>query len=298
MEDKKNYLLPASILVSTVVFAGSWIYTAGLESQRNQTAIQPRAEVAASALEEKVLLAEGVILPVVWGDLGKKLVDAGAIDAERFKAIYDQRGEFTEEYKNLLLGENKVKLKITKDNAGYLLNLFWALGLASNNPILDSGEMKNPAYGGAQNFASTAGWTMAKGNPMDHYSRHKFFLLTPEQQALVDKVSRGIYRPCCGNSTHFPDCNHGMAMLGFLELMASQGVNEQDIWNAALAANSYWFPETYLTLAAYMKNRGVDWENANPQEILGINFSSASGYQKILSESKSFQLKNSSGCGI
>ena len=59
---------------------------------------------------------------------------------------------------------------------------------------------------------------------MNHYSMHRFIVLTPEQQALVEKVSKGIYRPCCGNSVYFPDCNHGMAMLGLLELMASQGV--------------------------------------------------------------------------
>ena len=67
------------------------------------------------------------------------------------------RGAFTDEYKNLLFGQNDGKLKITNENAGYLLNLFWALGLANKNPILDTGEMANPAYGGAQNFASTGG---------------------------------------------------------------------------------------------------------------------------------------------
>jgi hypothetical protein len=44
--------------------------------------------------------------------------------------------------------------------------------------------------------------------------------LTAEQQALVEEVAAEIYRPCCNNSTLFPDCNHGMAMLGFLELLA------------------------------------------------------------------------------
>ena len=73
---------------------------------------------------------------------------------------------------------------------------------------------------------------------MDHYSRHTLIKLTQKQQALVDTVSRGIYRPCCGNSAHFPDCNHGMAMLGLLERMASQGASEQDMWKAALTVNS------------------------------------------------------------
>ena len=120
------------------------------------------------------------------------------------------------------------------------------------------GMMVDPKYGGAGNFASTGGWTISKSSPMDHYSRHSLVVLTEEQQILVEKISRGVFRPCCGNSTHFPDCNHGMAMLGLLELMASQGVSEQDMWKTALIVNSYWFPDTYITLATYMKNKGVD----------------------------------------
>lgn len=189
----------------------------------------------------------GVELPAVWGDLGAKLISVGAIDAERFKSLYDERGVFTDEYRRLLFGTDNGKLILTKENAGYLLNMLWALGLANKNPILDSGEMQNPAYGGAENFASTAGWTMAKGAAMDHYSRHKFFTLTPRQQAMVDTLSRNIYRPCCRNSTHFPDCNHGMAMLGLLELMAAQGVDEDAMQKAALTINTYWFPGSTFT---------------------------------------------------
>lgn len=290
---KKDYLLPVSILISAMVVAGAWLYTQTSESPPSKTN-------KASALEEKVMPTAGVVLPVSWGDLGQKLVIAGVIDGYKFKKIYEQRGAFTDEYKNLLLGKSDGKLKITKNNAGYLLNLFWALGLASKNPILESGEMVNPAYGGAQNFASTGGWTIAKGDPMVHYNNHMFFNLTAEEQALVDKISRGIYRPCCDNSTHFPDCNHGMAMLGLLELMASQGAGEADMWRAALAVNSYWFPDNYLTLATYMKHRGVEWKNIKPEEILGLNYSSGSGYARIASQvSESNDLHNSSGgCGI
>ena len=159
--------------------------------------------------------------------------------------------------------------------------------------------MTDPAYGGAGNFASTGGWTIAQGSAMDHYSKHKFFNLTSDQQALVDKISRGIYRPCCGNSTHFPDCNHGMAMLGLLELMASQGASEQDIWKAALAVNSYWFPDTYMTIAAYMKSKGIEWKDANPQEILGAGYSSGQGYAKIASQVVAPSSSQSGGgCGV
>lgn len=298
---KKDYMLPASILISAIILSGAWIYNTGLRvnNQEGSGSIQNPQTAPVSELEEAVLPSNGVVLPVTWGDLGAKLASVGAIDANKFKAIYEQRGAFTDEYENLLVGQNDGKLKITKNNAGYLLNLFWALGLASKNPVLETGEMMNPAYGGAGNFASTGGWTIAKGNPMDHYSKHLFFNLTPEQQALVDKVSKGIYRPCCGNSTHFPDCNHGMAMLGLLELMASQGASEQEMWNAALAVNSYWFPDTYITIASYMQNKGIDWKDVNPQEMLGASYSSAQGYQRIASQVVQPQQQGGgSGCGV
>ena len=296
---KRDYLLPASILISALILASAWVYTTGLKANEiGQKQIGSQA-TQVSALEEAVLPSDGVILPVSWGDLGAKLVSVGAIDADKFKAIYDQRGAFTDEYNNLLLGQNNGNLKITQENSGYLLNLFWALGLASKNEILENGEMTDRAYGGAGNFASTGGWTLAKGDPIDHYSKHKFFNLTPEQQAMVDKVSRGIYRPCCGNSTHFPDCNHGMAMLGLLQLMASQGASEQDMWDAALAVNSYWFPDTYMTIATYMKNKNVDWKDVNPQEMLGANYSSAQGYARIAAQvSQTQQQRGGGGCGV
>lgn len=287
--------------VISIVIIGVMVFGAVFFSLRNpiKKTSAPKIQTQISALEEVVLPLEGIVLPVVWGNLGAQLVNSGAIDADKFKAIYEQRGTFTDEYKNLLLGENNGEIKMTSENSGYILNLFWALGLANKNSILDTGEMADPKYGGAENFASTGGWTIAKGDAMDHYSKHKFFDLTSEQQTLVEKVSRGIYRPCCGNSAHFPDCNHGMAMLGLLELMASQGVSEQNMWKTALAVNSYWFPDTYLTIATYMKNKGVEWKDVNPQEMLGADYSSGQGFAKIASQVPApGNHKGSGGCGV
>ena len=300
-EDKilgKNspYATPIAIIIVGILLFGAIVYN----SQNPVKISEQKADTQVSALEEAVLPSKGVVLPASWGNLGAQLVDSSAIDADKFKAIYEQRGAFTDEYKNLLLGNNNGQIKITRENSGYYLNLFWALGLANKNPILDTGEMMDPKYGGAGNFASTGGWTIAKGKPMDHYSQHAFITLTPEQQALVDKVSRGIYRPCCGNSVHFPDCNHGMAMLGLLELMASQGASEQDMWKTALVVNSYWFPDTYLTIATYMKEKGIEWKNVNPQEILSANYSSAQGYAKIASQviKPTTSSQSAGGCGV
>lgn len=298
---KKDYMIPVSIIVAAIIIVGALTYKEGLKTgDRKQSAnITEGFDVVRSALLEAVIPSSGVELPVKWGNLGAKLVSAGAIDSQKFKALYTTQREFPKEYETLLSGTSDKNLVITNENAGYILNLFWALGLANKNAILDSGEMVNPQYGGVQNFASTGGWTIAEGDAMEHYSKHPFVVLTAEQQALVDKMSRLMYRPCCNNSTHFPDCNHGMAMLGFLELMASQGVSEADMYKAALAVNSYWFPENYLTIATYMQDKGIEWKNVDAKEILGINYSSASGYQSIASKVVlPTGSQNGSGCSV
>ena len=155
----------------------------------------------------------------------------------------------------------------------------------------------DPRYGGAGNFASTGGWTLAQGGAMDHYSMHKFVTLTPDQQALVERVAKNIYRPCCDNSTYFPDCNQGIAMLGLLELMASQGVSEQDMYKIALQVNTLWFPGQYEAIKTFFTSQNMDWNTADPKKILSAEFSSASGYKKVLSQIQPQQQKGGTGCG-
>lgn len=248
--------------------------------------------------EELVLPPGGVELPVKWGGLGKQLIDSGVIDGAKFVALYENRGGFSKYEADLLYGEDVENIKIDAENAGFLLNLLWAFGLGQKSSILDNGPMQDERYGGADKFASTGGWTLAKGNTMDHYSKHSFVALTKEQEELVKKVSSGIYRPCCGNSTFFPDCNHGMAMLGLLELMASQGLSEQIMYDVALVVNSYWFPDTYLTIAKYKAKEGKTWDQVDSREVLGANFSSGAGYSQI--KSKVAPVANSGGgsCGV
>jgi hypothetical protein len=179
--------------------------------------------------------------------------------------------------------------------------MLWAFGLANKNDILEQGEMTDEKYGGdASKFASTGGWTLAKGDVMNHYSKHRYLTLSNEQQALVDKVSSGIYRPCCGNSTHFPDCNHGMAMLGLLELMAANGVSEQEMYNVALKVNSYWFPQTYIELATYFKEQGQEWDEVDSKLALSSEYSSGQGYQATRQKIKSLPAppQGGRGCGV
>ncbi len=294
---KEDVLLPASIIVAAALIAGAWIYTGGLEQRRER--VLPQEQGSLNALEEAVAPSEGVVLPVVWKDMGVQMVRAGVIDKEKFEKLYEGRGGVGEYEKNLLQGTENGNIKITPENSGILLNLFWALGLGTKNDILEKGPMRDLRYGGAGGFASTGGWTLSEGNAMDHYARHPFIVLTNEKQSVVERVSKNIFRPCCDNSTYFPDCNHGMAMLGLLELMASQGVSEEEMYRVALQVNAYWFPDTYLTIGTYMKNNGIDWKDVDPQEILGINYSSVSGYARIAAQvAEPQQERGENGCGV
>lgn len=229
----------------------------------------------------EVYSPEKLVLPIKWGRLGNQLTATGVIDTKKFKTLYRVGGGQMQTAEKLLSKDYADNLVITPENSGVFLNAFWALGLGNQNHILEEGPMNDPRFGGPGNFASTGGWTLARGDAMSHYSRHGFITLTPEQQKMVERISQNIYRPCCDNPTYFPDCNHGMAMLGFLELMASQGADEKSIYQAALKLNSYWFPQNYEVINSFLKSRNTTPSSLEPQEILGMSFSSASGFARI-----------------
>ncbi len=291
-QDKKfNYLFPISFLIFGTLILGAIVYSAGLKATNEK----PNGATDSTNV---LVSSESKTLPVKWGNLGKQLVETGVIDAQKFEALYNQRGGLKEEEKKLLYGETNGDLVISSDNNGVILNMLWALGLANKNQILENGSMTDSRYGGAGNFASTGGWTLAQGGVMNHYSRHRFIELTLEQQKLVEEVSKNIYRPCCNNSTYFPDCNHGMAMLGLLELMASQGASENEMYKTALIVNSYWFPDTYQAIGEYLKIRGLNEKQISAKDILGKDFSSAAGYQKILSQIQPPAKQGGGSCGV
>jgi hypothetical protein len=256
-------------------------------------------KVDVSQLQNIVIPAEGVPLPIIWGDLGKRMVADGVIDEQKLKQLFQNGLQANEE--KMLSGEFNNQVVLNQQNSRFLLDMLWAFGLANKNEILENGEMTDEKYGGdASKFASTGGWSLSSGPAINHYSKHDYVILTSEQQELVDQVSQGIYRPCCGNSTHFPDCNHGMAMLGLLELMAANGVSEQEMYDVALKVNSLWFPQTYIELATYFKEQGQEWNEVDPKIALSADYSSAQGYQatrqKIVSLPKPQQ--GGGGCGV
>jgi hypothetical protein len=235
-------------------------------------------------LLQQVNPPEGFIIPVKLGQMGARLIEAGAIDYQQFAMLYQQTGQPLTEHQTTVLEGTYSEDSITIDsqNAHFWLNFFWAVGLTTQNPILTEGAMMQNGREGVVNFASTGGWILG-AKPVDVlYASQPLIVLTPEQQARLEKVAREVYRPCCGNPTSFPDCNHGMAMLGLLELMASQNATEDMMFKTAKYVNAFWFPQQMVEVAAYLQViQSQDFGSADPREVVGRNMFSSMGFKTI-----------------
>lgn len=286
-----NSISVAVILIVFVLFVWSNLFNVKVEPNYGllvklglaEPTPVPAEELNVAVLSEIVTPEEGYTVNLNWGDTGQKLVAAGGIDMEKYMKNYDKP-----EYKELLsyLTENKGEgITINKQNAYFWVNTLWALGLTQKSDVLDKGVMGTEYADRVGSFASTGGWTLGAKDAVSLYSSGDIIPLTQEQQDLVTRVSANVYRPCCGNPTSFPDCNHGMAILGLLELMASQGATEEEMYEASLAFNSYWFGQTYIDLAYYFQTeKGLSWDEVDPKLALSAEFSSAPGYQTIKQE--------------
>ena len=117
---------------------------------------------AYSALLEQINPKAGYTLPIDFGNLGYSMVEAGVINRDFFIQVYQKAGQpLTDEQMAILDGTFTRQVAMNSTNAYFLLNFFWAIGLASQNPILDSGPIQKSGQNGIEGFASTGGWTLA-----------------------------------------------------------------------------------------------------------------------------------------
>lgn len=288
------FLLPLAFIIGTKI--------PKIQTVKNSKSQAP-TPTPSENISSYVIPDKGIALSVSLKDLVIKMIATGAIDKNKFNTIYQERGGIPKEYASVLDKPNNEPIIINLNNANLFLNLLWPLGIANKTKILDENPMGTTYQKEVANFASTGGWTLGKIDGGKLYNSQNLLSLTSAEEKRVAEISKNIYRPCCGNSTYFPDCNHGAAMLGFIELAVSQGINDKQIYKEALALNSFWFPQTYVEIATYFKSfKNEVWEDANPQEILGSEFSSIQGAKKV---TLALQEKNlipniakSGGCGV
>lgn len=229
-------------------------------------------------LANQVLPKEGFVLSVSWGDLGPRLIKSGVIDLKKF----EQAVKLTDEQRKILVEGSSEKMKIDTANSQFVVDFLWAVGLAQKSVVYDEGPLGKEYKKDAGNFASTGGWTLAKGDALIYLNKFDLIPLTSEQQNKVGEIAKNVYRPCCGNPTWFPDCNHGMAALAGIELMVANGLSDEQIYKEILMLNSFWFPDTYLTTALYFDRQGTSWDKVDAKEVLGIKYSSAKGASDIV----------------
>ena len=302
----KSYLtgLATGLLIGLLLFVlipKLFNYRKASDPER-ETTIEKTASVQSDQLLSEVtqkVLPEKFDLGVSFGETVKKLVETGAIDRQKFMDLYQSRGGLPAEFQNLFDEASAEEIIVTKENNAILLNLLWPLGIANKTEFLAEGPMKEDSG----NYASTGGWTLGREDGGKLFNRFPILPLTPEQEKEVVEIAQNIYRPCCGNSTYFPDCNHGAAMLGFIELAVVQGLSRDEIYEKALLLNSQWFPQTYVELAIYFKTKkDKDWQDVNPQEALGSPYSSGAGYQAInktlTAEGLLPKVEGGGGCGV
>lgn len=295
------------VLIGVILYPRVKIEQISVPNLPAQTTQSVGAQTASTTSSfDEVNPESGYEINMKFGDLGPKMIALGVIDPEKFKRTFVESGQpLTPEQEAILTKGSNENIKITKNNSHFLLNFFWAVGLSNKSVFLDKGKMMD--YGGiegAANFASTGGWSLSKGSAMKYYSKSDLVPLTKEQEDLVMSVSSNIYRPCCNNSTAFPDCNHGMALLGLLQLMASSGATESQMYDDSKYFNAFWFPTNYYDLAQYFNAKeGKSFKDIDSKTLLSKDYSSSSGWQNIkewLNEKGINQPppKQSNGCGV
>jgi len=193
--------------------------------------------------------------------------------------LYKERGGIPPELKQLLTQGSDTPLLITRENADWLVNVLWPLGLANKMAINKRSPIAGKDVG---NYASTGGWQLGKAKDGGRYfNRHELVSLTREQQRRVWRIATSTYRPCCDNSTFFQDCNHGSAALAVIQLGVAQGLSDEEIYRTLLAFNSFWFGSSYLETALYLNVvEGKNWSDLDPRVLLSKRYSTASGWER------------------
>jgi len=260
--------------VAAALVFGGWFARGALPREPTSPATD---KLAAALLPE-----EGITLDVRWGDLPPRLIQDGVIDLEKFRGAAEQAGSpLTPEQLRVLAEGSDEPLRVDANSAYFVLDVLWALGLANRNPILTEGPIAQRGWEEAGGYASTGGWTIGARPGSEYLAAIELLRLTPDEQDVVEEVAFNSYRPCCGNMTAFPDCNHGMAALGLAELMAAQGATADQVFQALKKISPFWFPTQYHHLALYLERQDQEWADVNPRLVMAEGYSSAGGSQQV-----------------
>ena len=239
-----------------------------------------RPSTQLSDIIEQVTPKAGVSTGIAFKDSLQRLIAAGALDIDKLRASEKRLPDWVE---RLLGAASDDPILFSEATAPYLVNLLWPLGLSNKVAFNENSQINTLGIPG---FASTGGWSLGRApNGYVYFNKVDAIRMTDEQQLAVLRVATSTFRPCCDNSTFFQDCNHGSALLGLVELAASQGATAERLYDLALTANSFWFPEQYAKTAIYFAHfHNASWGEIAPERLLGRDFSTLSGWEKNVND--------------
>ncbi len=282
------------VVAGLIAVAGTAINATGTQSNNalNRTLNQ-------TVLAAQVIPQNGYTLPFKWGDVVHKLVETGALNVSNLLIILNNSGQpLTPVEKEILNGTYDGYIRFNSANTEFSQLVLWALGINNNNTIINNGPIINAStqyadqinsnaasnqkvtvgYIASNYFASTGGYAPVGSLQLGGLD---LINLTSQQQALMYDVATHSYRPCCDNPTAFPDCNHGAAALGLVELLASQNANQTQMFSAIKYFYQYQFPQQYIKIAAYFDLHGENYSQVNPSEVMSYGFSSYTGFSNV-----------------
>ncbi len=130
------WLLVALLLIAFALGLGSgyvlWGRPPASEAAPQASDSSPTGEPPAEQVSPvgQINPPNGYPISASLGDVGPRLLAAGAIDYDRFLQVYEQAGRpLSEGQLNILTKGSDAPIVIDRDNAYFLLNFFWALGL-------------------------------------------------------------------------------------------------------------------------------------------------------------------------
>ena len=264
--------------------------------------------ISTAILFAQVTPQTGYTLSFKWGGSIKKLVEAGAINVSNLTTILNNSHQpLTLSEKDILNGTYTGYIQFNSTNTEFVQIVLWGLGINNNNTIITKGPIINAStpYANSINANSTLkqqlNQNITNQNITSQWVASHYFAstggygpigklqmgmlnvinLTPLEQGEMYDVATHSYRPCCDNPTAFPDCNHGAAALGLIELLASQGANQTQMFSAVQYFYQYQFPQQYAEIAAYFDSQGMNYSHVNSSTVMGFNFSSYSGFSNV-----------------
>lgn len=260
------------LVVTAAIFVFQIIPIQGLTGAATQNSISGSGGINLDSITNQVVPENGFTINAKWGGIVKKMVDTGALDPAKLEDILVKKygQQMKPEWKDILAGKDS-QLSINAENSVFMMYILWVLAKHNDNKILHDSP-----------FAGSFGpdYDIGAGSP--GYGNLKLLSLTPEQQAVATKVAENSYRPCCGQSAARPDCSHGYSALGLMQLMASQGFSEKEIFDAFVKFNTFWFPANYIQAATYFKlAENKDWDRVDKELVAGPQFSSAQGSSQV-----------------